>query len=69
MQSDGGVLVSDLAVQAAPLSQLYIGSSLGMFLTVQLPVIAGPSVVLLPLGPLRSDGCFSSLIPTVELIQ
>ena len=43
------------------------GCNLRIFLIVLLPVIAGPSFVLLPLGPTRCYGHFLSLILTVFL--
>ena len=68
LQFDGGALVSDPACKAALLSKFFDGSSPEMLLAVQHPVITGPRFVLLPLGPMRSDGCYLNLILMVELI-
>ena len=68
LQSDGGALESDPDGKAALLSNFLMGSSLALLLAVLYPVIAGPSFVLLPFGPVRSDGCSHNLILMMELI-
>ena len=45
-----------------------MGSSPEMLFVILCPIIAGPSFVLLPLGPVRLDGCCLNLILMVELM-
>ena len=68
LQSDGGVLVSDPTGKAAVLSNFFMGSSPELLLAVLHLVIARPSFVFSPLGPVRFDSCFLTLVLTVALI-